>query len=175
MTAPLPFDPFILALGHIALASPEMESALLAYYAALVNDEAERSRLVGANYTEVRKAIDRALGDTPSDDVRTLLDDCDDAWMRRNVAMHSIWVVNDVGTYWAHKPGRRNQSDEAWYTHSDRLPLLAGLLNECTMRLVRQTKAVRNDRLTAQGKPPITGGIMWPIGRGRPATSTPLI
>ncbi|MGI8880412.1 MAG: hypothetical protein ACR2KJ_07895 [Jatrophihabitans sp.] len=101
MARDLSYDPFVLAVGHVALVTPGMESALGNLCATLAEDEAERVTIQAAPWSFVRGRIDDFLAHVPDGDFRertqATLSECDDAWAMRNAILHGLWSVNSEG------------------------------------------------------------------------------
>jgi hypothetical protein len=167
MSEPPPYDPFVLAVGHVAIATPYFESAMGNLYAVLAGSMAARQDVRAGTYTNVRNLIDTEVAKLQDPDVRAAmtetLSDCDVAWQIRNIVMHGLWVVNPDG-YWVTKVSRGAQPTASGGASVDDVMALARDLEQLGYAMGRHARAVIDERRAAEGKPPLEGsGLAWPI------------
>jgi len=159
-------DPFILAIGHVALASPWFEADVGHLYGTIVNTAEARQWVSGRNCSEVVQSARCKLDLLPESllrtDIATVLDECDATWAQRNAVIHGTWISNSAGS-WGWKAGRRGDRATELAGSPEILLGLANALDALGFRLVELMKRLINQRLAVAGEPPITGGLTWPI------------
>jgi len=162
----LAYDPFILAIGHVALASPWFEADVGHLYETIVNTPEAPRWASGRNCSEVVQSARCKLDLLPESplrgDIATALDEYGAIWADRNAVIHGTWTSNSAGT-WGWKAGRLGDRATELAGSPESLLGLANALDALGFRLVGLMKRLINPRLAVAGKPPITGGLAWPV------------